>query len=195
MVSQHLLDFIAGEVRRHCAVKGYVSGPNWNPLTPRDSIAALAMARSLLRAGRFDHYLAIAPEGHVYGYFFERLGARVLSVAVDYPPRRAELVDDLSAIRGRRVLLVEDDIISGVSLGLVVSALATYEPRSVSLYLGRDKEDQHLQNVPPSIAEVYLAEDHLDPTERGRYEADLLEFFGRAGPGAPDPGAARHGFI
>ena len=75
MVTQQLLDRVSEDVRRHCAARGYVSGPNWNPLTPRDRVAALAMAKSLVAAQLFDHYLAIAPEGHVYGYFFERAPA------------------------------------------------------------------------------------------------------------------------
>jgi hypothetical protein len=178
MVSQRLLDRVAENIRSHCAAKGYVSGPNWNPLTPQDSVAAFAMARWLQQSGRFDDYLAVAPEGHVFGYFFERLGIPMLSAFVEYPPRCVDLVDDCSAIRGRRVLVVEDDIISGVSLALVVSALATYAPRSLSLYLGRDKESQQLENVPELITEVYLAEDHLDPAERGRYDAEFVKFFG-----------------
>jgi len=182
MISQPLLDRVSDNIRGHCAAKGYVRGPNWNPLTPWDSVAALAMARSLRQSGRFDDYVAIAPEGHVYGYFLERLGSRVLSVLVDYPPRRVDLVDDLSAIRGRQVLLVEDDVVSGVSLALVVNTLASYEPRSLSLYLGRGKDSQQLQNVPASIAAVYLSEDHLDPAERRRYEAEFVEFFGNSGP-------------
>lgn len=68
--------------------KGYVEGRWLNPLVPMDCIAAWAMARQLTESGQFDRYLAIAPEGHVYGYFFERLGVPVLSVFVDYPPRR-----------------------------------------------------------------------------------------------------------
>jgi len=76
MGTQELLDRVAHQVRSHCAAKGYVSGPHWNPLTPRDSVAAFAMAQALFQGGRFDDYVAIAPEGHVYGYFFERLGAR-----------------------------------------------------------------------------------------------------------------------
>jgi hypothetical protein len=179
MVSQSLVDHVAELVRAHCAARGYVSGPNWNPLTPRDPVAALAMARSLVQSGRFDHYVAVAPEGHVYGYFFERLGARVLSVFVDYPPRRAEPVEGLAPIRGGRILILEDDVVSGVSLGLVVSELARHAPQSLALYLGREKDYQQMQNVPPSITDVYLAEDHLDPAERERHEAEFLEFFER----------------
>ncbi len=176
VISTRLLEQIAEAVRGHCAAKGYIRGPNWNPLVPHDSIAALAMARILTGPGRFDHYLAIAPEGHVYGFFFERLGARVLSISVDYPPTRVNLADELAAIRGGRVLLIEDDVVTGISLGLVMTEVASHEPSSVSLYLGRDRESQQLQNVPPQIDRVYLAEDDLEPASRGRYEAEFLEF-------------------
>jgi hypothetical protein len=182
MVSEELLRRVEDEVRCHCAAKGHVSGPNWNPLTPRDSVAALAMAKYLVGSGRFDHYVAVAPEGHVYGFFFESVGAPVLSIFVDYPPRRAELVEDLSAVRGGRVLLLEDDVVSGLSLRLVLDELAKHAPGLVSLYLGRAKEDQLLENVPPSVAEVFLAEDRLDPARRSRFEEDFAEHFGRPGP-------------
>jgi hypothetical protein len=176
VVSTRLLERVAETVRGHCAAKGYVRGPNWNPLTPQNSVAALAMARALTGPEGFDHYIAVAPEGHVYGFFFERLGARVLSVSVDYPPTRVESADELSAIRGGRVLLIEDDVVSGISLGLVMKEVARDEPISVSLYLGREKDSQQLQNVPPQIDRVYLAEDDLDPAGRGQYESEFLEF-------------------
>jgi hypothetical protein len=38
-----------------------------------------------LLAGQFDQYVAVAPEGHIYSYVFERLGIPVLSVHTDYP--------------------------------------------------------------------------------------------------------------
>jgi len=172
-----LLERVAEAVRQYCAAKGYIRGANWNPLSPQDGVAALAMARGLTESGAFDYYVAVAPEGHVYGFFFERLGAPVLSIFVDYPPTRVESADDLSAIRGRRVLLIEDDVVSGISLDLVAKEVAQHEPSSVSLYLGREKDSQQLQNVPPQIDRVYLAEDCLDPAGRGRYESEFLDFF------------------
>ncbi|MGP0065064.1 MAG: hypothetical protein ACLQGP_15890 [Isosphaeraceae bacterium] len=181
MVSTQLLEQVAEAVRDYCAAKGYVRGSNWNPLTPQDSVAALAMARVLIGSGAFDHYIAVAPEGHVYGFFFERLGAPVLSILVDYPPTRVESANNLSAIRGGRVLLIEDDIVSGISLDLVMKEVARRDPSSVSLYLGRDKDSQQLQNIPAQIDRVYLAEDSLDPAGRGRYESEFLDFFQHLG--------------
>jgi hypothetical protein len=176
MVSTELLEQVARAVRDHCTAKGYVRGPHWNPLTPQDSVAALGMAWVLTRPERFDHYIAVAPEGHVYGFFFERLGAGVLSVFVDYPPRRVEATDDLSVIRSGRVLLIEDDVVSGISLGLVLKEVARYEPSSVSLYLGREKDSQQLQNIPMQIERVYLAEDEPDLAARDLFESEFLDF-------------------
>src|SRR5262249_11676120 len=93
VVSTDLLRQVAAAVRGHCASKGCVWGRNWNPLTPHDSVAALAMAKYLIGLRAFDHYVAVAPEGHVYGFFFERLGTQVLSIFVDYPPTRVESAD------------------------------------------------------------------------------------------------------
>jgi hypothetical protein len=59
-----------------------------------------------------------------------------------------------------------------------VDALGQQAPRSLALYLGRRKEDQILENVPPEVSAVYLAEDHLRPAERGQDEAEFAAFFG-----------------
>ncbi len=181
MVSQDLLDEIALRVGRHCQqAKGYEDGPWVNPLIPVDCISALVMARFLVEEEAFDHYVAVAPEGHVYGYFIEQLGTPVLSVHVDYPPRRCQLLDDLSVLRGARVLIIEDDVISGVTLGLVVDALQEYKPRSLALYLGRRKDDQQMGSIVPEIEQVFVAEDCLDPSLREHYEASFISFFGAA---------------
>src|SRR5262245_28135509 len=80
MTPRQVRDRVLADVRSHCQAKGYREGPGVNNFIPHDAVAAFAMARSLTGSGLFDHYLAVAPEGHVYGYFFECLGARVLSV-------------------------------------------------------------------------------------------------------------------
>jgi hypothetical protein len=74
-------------------------------------------------------------------------------------------------------LLIEDDVVSGISLDLAMKEIAQHEPSSVSLYLGRKKDSQQLHNIPSQIDRVYLAEDSLDPARRGRYESEYVEFF------------------
>ncbi|MBY0233184.1 MAG: hypothetical protein K2W96_28205, partial [Gemmataceae bacterium] len=70
MVPRELLDAVLADIRRHCEAKGYREGEGVNNFVPHDAVAAFGMARLLIAAG-FDHYLAIAPEGHVYGWFLE----------------------------------------------------------------------------------------------------------------------------
>jgi hypothetical protein len=166
-------DAVLAAVKRHCEAKGYVKKPGVNNFVPYDAVAAFAMADLLVRQG-FDHVVAVAPEGHIYGFFLERLGVTVLSVYVDYPPTRCDAVDDLSAIRGERVLVIEDDVASGRTLELVAGHLARYEPRALSLYLGHARYMQQLDNVPAEFGEVYLAEQRLDPAERSRREEAFI---------------------
>ncbi len=178
MLKKELLDKVNAQVREHCErAKGYEEGPWVNPLVPTDCVSAFMMARLLTDQEAFNHYVAVAPEGHVYGYFFEQFGVRVLSVHVDYPPRRCTVLDDLSALRGRSVLILEDDVVSGVTLRLVIDALKQYNPRSLALYLGRRKEDQQLEAIAPEIDRVFLAEDYLDHELREQCEAEFTDFF------------------
>ncbi|MGO8747984.1 MAG: hypothetical protein ACLQNE_18570 [Thermoguttaceae bacterium] len=178
MLPKQLVERVIVDVQRHCRnAKGYEEGPWVNPLVPHDCVAALAMARWLVEKGAFDHCVAVAPEGHLYGYFFEKLGIPVLSVHVDYPPRCFKALDDLSVLRGGRILLLEDDVISGVTLRLVTTALEEYGPQSLALYLGRAKDDQILESVGTKVGAIYLAEDCLDPALREQYEVDFSHFF------------------
>lgn len=177
MLSTSLYKWVLTDVRMHCQKKGYREGTGVNNFVPHDCVAAFNMAKLLIKSKLFEYYVAIAPEGHVYGYFLESLGVKVLSVHVDYPPTKLEIVDDLTAVQGKRVLLIEDDVISGSTLRLVVSNLQQYRPRSLSLYLGHTKEIQQLLNVPPEIRKIYIAEDCLDPLQREQHEAEFSRFF------------------
>jgi hypothetical protein len=181
MLKRELLDKVNARVRVHCkGAKGYEEGPWVNPLVPVDCVSAFMMARLLTGHEAFDDYVAVAPEGHVYGYFFEQLGHRVLSVHVDYPPRRCEVLDDLSGLCDSSVLILEDDVISGVTLRLVIDALKRYDPRSLALYLGRRREDQQLERVGTEIDRVFLAEECLDTAHREQYETEFARFFSTA---------------
>lgn len=176
MVSRQILDAVLADVRRHCEAKGYREGPGVNNFVPHDAVAAFGMARRLA-AEEFDHYLAIAPEGHIYGYFFERLGVPVLSVYTDFPPTRCATDDDLRVIEGRRVLLIEDDVIGGRTLRLVIEYLRQFSPGALALYLGHTKGIQHLRNVPTEVSKIYLAEDYVSPEGRHELEQEFEEFF------------------
>ena len=173
------MDQVVADVSLHVrSSKGYEVQSYVNPLIPIDSVSAFAMARLLVEENVFDVCVSVAPEGHVYGYFFQRFGASILSVHVDYPPRRCEILDDLEVIRGKRVLILEDDVASGTTLRHVVNALMVYQPDSLRLFLGRPKDSQVLDSIHPAISKVYLAEEYLDPGLRDEYEINFIRFFG-----------------
>jgi hypothetical protein len=75
------------------------------------------------------------------------------------------------------VLILEDDVASGTSLRHVLGALLDFQPATIDLYLGRRKDCQNLESIDPSIRNVYLAEDYLDPFYREQYEAEFINFF------------------
>jgi hypothetical protein len=181
VVPRGVLEAVLAEVRAHCQRRGYREGPGVNNFVPHDAVAAFGMAKLLTGMG-FDRYVAVAPEGHIYGYFFERLGARALSVLADYPPTRCVAEDDLRAISGQRVLLIEDDVIGGRTLRIVVEHLRQYSPGAIELYLGHTKGIQHILNVPAEIDKVHLAEDRLDWSGRPELEAEFVKSFSPPGP-------------
>src|SRR5436853_2509970 len=117
MIHRPILNAVLAQVRQHCQNKGYQEGPGVNNFAPHDGVGAFGMAQ-LLTALQFDRYLAVAPEGHIYGFFFERLTVPVLSIFTDYPPTHCFAETDLRAIQDQRVLLIEDDIIGGRTLRL-----------------------------------------------------------------------------
>ncbi len=178
MVPSPLLNVVVAGVSRHVQMsKGYETDSFVNPLTPVDCVSAFMMAKTLTERHLFDVCISVAPEGHVYGYFFEQFRAKVLSVHVDYPPRRCELLDDLNVISNQRVLILEDDVASGTTLRLVVHALLEYAPASIDLFLGRRKDSQNLEAIHPAIQMVYLSEDLLKADEREVHEQLFVRFF------------------
>lgn len=144
-------------VRAHVHRRGYREGEGINNFVPHDPVAAFGMAGYLLREHAHDVYLAVAPEGHIYGFFLEQLGARVDECWVDYPPTVCRLDLPAARVAGKRVLLIEDDVASGRTLRLVLAALLPLGPAAVDLYLGHSSGVQRLRNVPPEIGHVFLA--------------------------------------
>lgn len=165
---------VCDRIREHCQDKGYREVPGVNNFIPHDAIAAFGMAKLL--AGKFDRYVAVAP--HIYGYL-EQLGIQVLSIFTDYPPTRCESQDDLSVLSGRKVLLIEDDVISGKSLQLVIEHLQRFKPASLALYLGHNIGIQHLGNVPEEIRQenIYIAERTLTFDQWHELETEFTAFF------------------
>jgi hypothetical protein len=168
---------VCEDIRRYCQAKGYREGDGVNNFVPHDAVAAFGMARLL--AHWYDRYVAVAPEGHIYGYFFERLDVPVLSVFTDYPPTRCTSDDDLSVLENQRVLLIEDDVVSGRTLQLVVDYLEQFKPAWLGLYLGHSIGVQHFENIPPQIAQnrVIFSELMLSPNHWKELDVEFPKFF------------------
>ena len=180
MVEQDLLRDVAARVESHVrSSKGFEEESFVNPFTPVDSVAAFAAARRLMAERSHDVCIAVAPEGHVYGFFFEHFGANVLSVHVGYPPLECTALDDLSGIRGLRVLVLEDDVASGTTLRLVLDAIQAVAPTSVDLFLGRPRQQQVLEHIDARIGTTYLAEDFLQEEQRLDCEVEFVKAFAR----------------
>jgi hypothetical protein len=168
---------VCEDVARYCTGKGYREGVGINNFVPHDAVAAFGMARQLVCEIMFDHYLAVAPEGHIYGYFFERLGCKTTEVYVPYPPVAIRILEDLSVIKNKRILIIEDDIISGRSLQLVVGELLRNKPSEINLFLGHSKGIQHLDNIPLKISRTFIAEDIYACCDPISLEKEFLRYF------------------
>jgi hypothetical protein len=135
------------------------------------------MAKHLIQDIGFCHYVSVAPEGHIYGYFFSRIGAHPIAVSVDYPPTKVTAQADVSQICGGTVLIIEDDVVGGGTLRLVVQEVLKFKLRSVSLFLGHSRSFRHLESIPREIEKVYIAEDILSRDEYLKRADELYEEF------------------
>ena len=177
MNAKMIYSAICKDVQRYCRAKGYHEGDGVNNFIPHDAVASFGVAKLL--AGKFDRYVAVAPEGHIYGYFLERMGCPVLSVFTDYPPTCCTSEEDLTLLENQRVLLIEDDVISGRTLQLVVDYVGQFKPALLALYLGHNIGIQHLGNVPREInsENIYVAERLLTNDDWRNLEDEFTTFF------------------
>jgi hypothetical protein len=133
-----------------------------NPHYPSNPLAAFNAAQKAVKEG-FDMVLIVGPEGFAYEPYFHDLG--VPTVAVNIPesgenePRTIALLDDLTALQGKKVLVVEDDVRTGATLQKLLEHLQPHNPAGLGLYLGQPEQFQRVTNIPQSFEKTYLAED------------------------------------
>jgi hypothetical protein len=176
-IYSQVLQYVLEKIKSYCNERGAWEAPGVNNLVPHDCVNAYAIARYLVQDVGFDHYIAVAPEGHIYGYFFSRIGIPPLSVSVDYPPTKLMAIDDMLQIAGGSVLIIEDDVIGGGTLRITASELMKCKPHRLSLFLGHSKIFQHFENIPKEIEQVYIAEDSLSKTDYAYREQGFIEEF------------------
>jgi hypothetical protein len=176
-MNSRVLQYVLAAIRDYCHERGAWEAAGVSNFVPHDCANACAMARFLVQDIGFDHYVSVAPEGHIYGYFFDRIGIQPLALSVDYPPTKLKAIDDLSHITGGTVLIIEDDVMGGATLRIVASELIKFKPRRLSLFLGHSKVFQHFENIPQEIEQVYIAEDVLSEDQYSDREREFVEQF------------------
>jgi len=128
---------------------------------PSNPLAAFIAAREAVQKG-FDVALIVGPEGFAYEPFFIDLG--LATVAVNIPESRIDetrttiACGDLSVLKGKRVLIVEDDVRTGATLKKIIDISNTYVPQELGLYLGLPKTFQRMENIPSNFKDVFVAD-------------------------------------
>jgi hypoxanthine phosphoribosyltransferase len=129
---------------------------------PSNPLAAFNTARKAVKEG-FNVALIVGPEGFAYEPYFQDLGISTLAVNIPESspdePRTIELLDDLSKLQGKKVLVVEDDVRTGATLQKLLEHLQPNNPASLGLYLGQPEQFQKIANIPESFEDKYLAEE------------------------------------
>ncbi|HII39301.1 TPA: phosphoribosyltransferase [Candidatus Micrarchaeota archaeon] len=131
-----------------------------NKHLPHDTLAAFHAAAKAVKSGGFDYALIVGPEGVAYEARFNELG--LPTVAVNVPearpgkPRQLKKLDDLSLLKGKKVLVVEDDVRTGATLQRVLKAIKPHAPASLELFLGLPEHLQLLKNVPADFKRMHI---------------------------------------
>lgn len=166
-----------------------------NEHIPHSFTSAFRTAKEALERGGYDVALLVGPEGFAYEPIFRDLGIPTVAVNIpesDFGGRRTlKKFDDLSKLRGKRVLVVEDDVHSGATLRRLLRTLNQYGTTRLGLYLGSTARHQNVSNVPPQFRHIYVAEANLDEDSESflrhlskrerifKYDEDIRRFAAR----------------
>ncbi len=130
---------------------------------PSNPLAAFDAARKAVGED-FDAALIVGPEGFAYEPYFRDFGLPTAAVNIpesgEDESRTIRLFDDASTLRGKRVLVVEDDVHTGATLRKLLEWLMPQNPARLGLYLGQPEQFQRVTKIPQAFAAVYLAEEN-----------------------------------
>lgn len=141
----------------------------------RYPLTSFSSVRTTLDAGEVEIGIAVGPEGFMYASIFELFGFPVRNIHIDEycatEDRPYRELDDISDIRGKHVLFIEDDVQTGRTLEKAYRMISRYSPASVSVYLGTPEKGQKLGNVPRELRATYTTPNFL-PDAEARLEVD-----------------------
>ncbi|MBS3067486.1 hypothetical protein J4450_02185 [Candidatus Micrarchaeota archaeon] len=126
---------------------------------PQSIRYAFTNARRIIESSAIDIGLSVEPEGCGYAYFFELHGLRVLHVFADFDGKGGidyRETEGLEALRGKRVLLIEDDVRTGQTLRAVLANIERLAIARLEIFLGNSTLYQNTHALPPQISRFYL---------------------------------------
>jgi hypoxanthine phosphoribosyltransferase len=114
-----------------------------------------------LPAKDYDYALIVGPEGFAYEPIFLELGIETLAINIpEYRAnrkRKLSYLDQLPNLKGKRILIVEDDIRTGATLQKILTDPLISCALSFDLYLGQEEKYHLLANIPPTIKHTFVA--------------------------------------
>lgn len=130
---------------------------------PANILSAFQTAASL-ELRNYHYALIVGPEGFAYEAIFNELGLK--SLAINIPESEAggqrtlSYLDPMPDLKGKRILIVEDDVRTGATLRKILNDPGLSQAKSFDLYLGQEPRFQRLEKVPTAIKYVFLAGQH-----------------------------------
>ncbi len=107
------------------------------PYIGADEPRHISKFSELLSKNSFDVAVGIAREALAYSCLLEQLGGKVINLLIKEEEDRAYYpLDDLGAIKDKRVLVLEDDVVTGKTIQKVHEILLKNKPASLELYIG-----------------------------------------------------------
>lgn len=177
IIKSMLVETLVSEEAREYAVRH----GHGKTFIPHGILESAANSWKIIEGKTVDIGLSIEPEGCAYAYFFDAQGMKVLHVFADFDGNGGidyRKIDELGNLEGKRVLLIEDDVQSGITLRTVLRQIAGAGAASYSLFLGNRSLYQNLGSVPRTVSKVYLNGSESSCSGRDEMEQNLIDHFG-----------------
>ncbi len=142
------------EYRKFCLAHNFKEGSGY----PRSFISYLFKTVSSIRE-KYDLGIGLAQGGLYAAFFFELAGLPIMTVEMKRKGTGATWQPqpdfDGQKIKGKRVLVLENDIDTGRTLRRACREINCYHSESISVCFMEGNELCRIENLPPSITEHY----------------------------------------
>lgn len=133
-----------------------------NEHIPHDYLASFETAVSAAKEG-YDYALIVGPEGLAYAPMFLDLGIpiKVVNIPESTGSKRSfKAFFKMRELKNKRVLVVEDDIHTGLTLKKLLEKFGKNTPAKLGLFLGSNPYHQWEYNIPPEFQHIHMTSRH-----------------------------------